>query len=70
MIADVVDEAPNVTVVAADPEDDKYIVAALAGRAAYVVSGDKHLVDVGRHEDVRIVTPREFLEVLQKSIPG
>jgi uncharacterized protein len=64
VIADVVDEAPNVTVVAADPEDDKYIAAALAGRAAYVVNGDKHLLDVGRYEDVRIVTPREFLEIL------
>jgi predicted nucleic acid-binding protein len=48
-------EAPGVS---ADPDDDKYVAAAVEGRPAFVVSGDPDLLDVGAHEGVRIVTPR------------
>ncbi len=47
-----------------DPDDDKYVAAAVEGRAAFVVSGDPDLLDVGDHEGVRIVNPRAFLELL------
>jgi predicted nucleic acid-binding protein len=30
-----------------DPDDDKYLATAVEGRAAFVVTGDPHLLDVG-----------------------
>ena len=63
--ADVVPGGRKVEVVATDPEDDKYVAAALEGRASFVVSGDRDLLDVGAHEGIRILTPRAFLEVLE-----
>jgi uncharacterized protein len=48
-----------------DPDDDKYIAAALGGRASFVVSGDRDLLALKEHEGVRIVTPREFLGLLR-----
>lgn len=65
LLADIVPGERAVAVVAADPDDDKYLSAALEGRAPYVVSGDRHLLDVGVYEGVRIVTPRAFLELLE-----
>lgn len=65
LVADIVPGERVVAVVAADPDDDKYLSAALEGRAPYVVSGDRHLLDVGAHEGVRVVTPREFLDLLE-----
>ena len=50
--------------VSEDPDDDKYIAAAIEGRAAFVVTGDPDLLDSGEHEGVRIVNPRAFLELL------
>lgn len=47
-----------------DPDDDKYIAAAIEGRAVLVVSGDLDLLTVGEHQGVRIVTPRAFLDLL------
>ncbi len=47
-----------------DPDDDKYIAAAIEGRAAFVVSGDPDLLTVGEHQGVRILTPRAFLDLL------
>ena len=50
--------------VSRDPDDDKYIAAAIEGRASFVVSGDPDLLDVRAHAGVRIVTPRAFLDLL------
>ena len=47
-----------------DPDDDKYIAAAIEGRAVFVVSGDPDLLTVGEHQGVRIITPRAFLDLL------
>jgi predicted nucleic acid-binding protein len=47
-----------------DPDDDKYIAAAIAGNAAFVVTGDGQLLAVVEHEGLRILTPRAFLDLL------
>ncbi len=49
-----------------DPDDDKYLVAALEGRAGYLVSGDSDLLELHEYKGVRIVTAREFLSLLEK----
>ena len=49
-----------------DPDDDKYIAAAVEGRATLVVTGDPDLLDLGMHEGVRIVSPRTFLDLLEQ----
>jgi uncharacterized protein len=41
--------------------DDKYPHSAVAGRASVIVSGDKHLLDLGDYQGIRIVSPRVFL---------
>lgn len=53
-------------VVSADPEDDEVLACAVEGEADYVVTGDPHLQDLKIYEGIRIVTPREFLEILEK----
>jgi putative PIN family toxin of toxin-antitoxin system len=47
-----------------DPDDDKYIAAAIEGRAGFVVAGDSDLLDLREYEGIRIVSPRTFLDVL------
>ena len=54
----------EVPAVSEDPDDDKYLAAAIKGRAAFVVTGDPDLLDIGEHEGVRIVNPRAFLDLL------
>ena len=50
--------------VSGDPDDDKYIAAAVEGRAPLVVSGDPYLLALREHEGVRIGSPRAFLDLL------
>ncbi len=49
-----------------DPDDNMLIEAALAGNAEYVVTGDEDLLVLKQFESIRIVTPRVFLNALQK----
>lgn len=50
--------------VSRDSDDDKYIAAAIEGRASFVVSGDPDLLALKEHEGVRMVNPRAFLDLL------
>lgn len=64
LIADMVMPSREVRAVADDPDDDHLLAAALEGRAAFLVTGDRHVLALGEYEGVRIVTPAEFLKVL------
>ncbi len=57
----------SISNVSEDPDDDKYIAAAIEGRAVFVVSGDVDLLNVGEHQGVRIIKPRAFLDLLSAS---
>jgi uncharacterized protein len=61
LLADLVEDGKLPARVSQDPDDDKYLHAAVVGRASVIVSGDKHLLDLGDHEGIRIVSPRVFL---------
>lgn len=50
--------------VSRDPNDDKYIEAAIEGRAQFLVAGDADLLELKEYESIRIVTPRAFLDLL------
>jgi putative PIN family toxin of toxin-antitoxin system len=50
--------------VPADPDDDMFIEAALGSQADAIVSGDRHLLELGTVAGVRILSPHEFLDRL------
>lgn len=49
-----------------DPDDDKVIECAIMGNAAYIVSGDKHLLELKKYEGIAIVRANEFLALVSK----
>jgi putative PIN family toxin of toxin-antitoxin system len=51
-------------VIAADPADDRVLEAAVAGEADYIVSGDRHLLDLNAYQGILIVSPAVFLAIL------
>jgi len=46
-----------------DPSDDKFLECAIAGKAACIVSGDKHLLKLSEFRGIRILTPRQFIQM-------
>lgn len=51
-------------VVKEDPDDDVILRTAFDARASYIVSGDRHLLDLKRFRRTRIVSVEEMLIVL------
>jgi putative PIN family toxin of toxin-antitoxin system len=56
--------------VATHPEDDLILATALSGQADYLVTGDRQLLNLGRYQGVRILSPRAFWEVLSSEEAG
>jgi len=54
----------TVSVVHADPDDDKFIACAVAAKSSHIISGDPHLLSVESYQDIRIFSPAQFLEAL------
>jgi len=48
--------------IAADPADNMFPECAVAADAQVIVSGDKHLLDLGAFRGAAIVSPTEFVE--------
>ena len=48
----------------ADPKDDKFLEAAMAGAAECLITGDRHLLDMTPYRGVPILTPAAFLNSL------
>jgi putative PIN family toxin of toxin-antitoxin system len=53
----------TIHVIRADPADNKVLECALEGIADLIVSGDKHLLDMKMFRGIRIITPKEFLDI-------
>ena len=45
-----------------DPDDDKFLACAVASKSGYIVSGDKHLLEIGEYLNTVIVKPRYFVD--------
>lgn len=59
--ATVVEVDITLTVITEDPSDNKFVECAVAGDADYIVSGDKHLLDLGEYRGIQILSPAIFL---------
>ena len=53
-------------VVLDDPDDDEVIRIAKAVGAKIIISSDKHLKNIKKYEDIRIVEPSVFLKIYPK----
>jgi putative PIN family toxin of toxin-antitoxin system len=50
--------------VATHPEDDLVLATAVSGAVDYLVTGDRKLQALGSYRGVRIVSPRQFVDIL------
>jgi putative PIN family toxin of toxin-antitoxin system len=58
-----VEPSMRVDAVKEDPTDNRILECAAAANSDYLVTGDRHLLKLGRFGSARIVRPAEFLEI-------
>ena len=61
----VVKSIPGPSIIKKDPDDDKFIQCAQAGNAKTIISGDQHLLALKSYHGITILTPTQFLEILE-----
>lgn len=54
-------------VIANDPDDNRILECAIAGKADVIVSGDRHLRDLRSYQGIPIVRPVDFRRMLGRS---
>lgn len=62
--AEFVTPEEQIVVVVADPTDNKFLEAAIAGKVDYIVSGDRHLLELGSFREILIIKAMDFTELL------
>ncbi len=64
--AEITPIAVNVQGVATHSEDDVVLATAVSARVDYLVTGDKGLLQLEHYQDIVMLTPRAFLNVLEQ----
>jgi len=54
----------KINVIKKDPSDNIFLECAVDGKADFIVSGDKHLLKLKKFRNIKIVTPRKFLDII------
>jgi hypothetical protein len=63
-IARIVVPVSRIELIRVDPADNRILEAAVEGHVDYIVTGDRHLLDVGNHQSIPIVTPARFVAIM------
>ncbi len=58
-----VEPSEKFDIVKEDPDDNKFIEAAVAGNAEYIITQDKHLLKIKEFKGIKIITPKEFNKI-------
>jgi putative PIN family toxin of toxin-antitoxin system len=67
-VAEVVSTTQTLSRLKDDPDDDRVLECALAGRADIIVTGDRHLLKLGAFEGTPIVTARQFMDRIHPAV--
>lgn len=59
-------KTPKIKIIKNDPDDDKFIECAAALKADAVITGDKEVLAVKEYMGIRMLTPKQFLEIHDK----
>lgn len=68
-LAKIVPLRSRFAVIKEDPQDDAILNTAYSGNADYIVSGDRHLLILRRFKGIRIVNPRQMIEIISRKFP-
>lgn len=60
----IIQPAHSLNLVKADPSDNKYLEAALAAEADFLITGDKHLLFFKQIGPTRIISSADFLKLV------
>lgn len=67
--AKIVSPTSRFVVIKEDPKDDVILNTAYDGNAEYIVSGDSAMLKLRRFKGIRIVTPKQAMDIISRKFP-
>lgn len=64
--SEVVTPKEKLQIVKKDSSDNKIIEVAVEANTDFIISGDKHLLDIKKYQNIRIISPAQFLAIYFK----
>lgn len=62
--ATIVKPRKTYNVIKDDPHDNKFLACAYEGEADFIISGDKHLLQLTEFKCIKVITVKQFLDLL------
>ena len=66
-MADVVQTKKSISVLSADEADNRILECTVKAKADFIISGDKHLLDLGEYKKILVLKPAQFLDLLDRN---
>src|SRR3989344_2043204 len=60
-LSKIVEPKSKLDIIKEDPDDNKILECAVEGKVDYIISQDKHLLDIKEYKEIKIITPKDFL---------
>jgi len=61
-VCDIITPSVRIDAIRSDPDDNRILECAVEAHAHYIVSGDPHLLDLGKFEKIGILSPADYLK--------
>ena len=62
-----VEPAFSLDIIQRDPSDNRIIECAVAAACDYIVTGDRHLLDLRTFKGISIITPEDFIKLSKRN---
>jgi len=63
-VVNFVTQTQKIDIIQSDPDDNKIIECAVAGGSNYIISGDRHLLELDDYNGIKILKAADFLRML------
>lgn len=64
----IVSKIENLSIIKEDPSDNKFLACAISCQASFIISGDKHLLNLKQFQKIPIVSPKQFLKIISVNL--
>lgn len=62
----IVNPKSRISIITQDDADNRIIECAIDAKADFIITGDRHLLDLQTHQGINILTPAAFLKLIKE----
>lgn len=64
---EIINPMVKINVITEDPDDNEILECAVEAKSTFIVSGDRHLLDLVEYRGIKILTPTAFIKTVKEA---